>query len=111
MPLPCPNKCSTEEITREKMKDHIELCPNQVVKCKYSEFGCDGEEIKRKDHDQHLSSTMEQHLCLVAEYAKSLEEKIEKKIAAEVVLENRIATLEKKLEEMSDYIQQSMLEV
>ena len=109
MPLPCPNKCSTEEITREKMKEHIELCPDQVVTCKYSEFGCDSKGIKRKDHDQHLSSTMEQHLYLVAEYArkerdarKSLEEKIEKKFAAEV------DTLKKKLEEMNDYIQQNI---
>ena len=109
MLLLCPNKCSTKEITREKMKEHIKLCPDQVVTCKYSEFGCDRKEIKRKDHDRHLSSTMEQHLYLVAAYAKkerdarkSLEEKIEKKIAAEVVLESRIARLEKKLEEMND---------
>ena len=52
------------------MKEHIEVCPNQVVMCKYVEFGCDEKEIKCKNYDQHLSSAVEQHLCLVAEYAK-----------------------------------------
>ena len=103
MPLPCPNKCrSKEEITRENMKQHIEKCPDQEVACKYSEFGCDGERIKRKDHDQHLSLAMEQHLFLVADYARKernvremLEKKIEENSAAKVMLENRIAALEK----------------
>ena len=72
IPVPCPNKCSSEEeITREKMSQHIEKCPDQVVKCKYSEFGCNEKEIKRKDYEHHLSSTMDQHLYLVAEYAKN----------------------------------------
>ena len=105
MPLPCPNKCSgKKEITRENMKEHITVCPDQVVSCKYSEFGCGTKEIKRKDHDQHLSSAMEQHLCLVEEYAKKerdarkeLEKQIERNIAANVMLESRIAELEQQL--------------
>ena len=91
MPLPCPNKCSSKEkITREKMKLHIDMCPDQVVKCKYSEFGCNENVIKRKDYDQHLSSTMEQHLYLTAEYAKN--ERIARK-----KLEEKIAAIESKL--------------
>ena len=92
MPLPCPNKCSSkEEITRENMKKHIEMCPEQVVPCKYSEFGCDAQKVKRKDYDQHLSSSMEQHLYIVSEYAKNTREMLEKKI------ESRFAALEKRL--------------
>lgn len=100
MLLPCANKCSGKEITRESMKQHIAVCPEQVVACKYREFGC-VEGIKRKDHDQHLSSAMEQHLYLVAECAKNerdarkvLEKKIEENTAAREMLEHRIAKLE-----------------
>lgn len=83
MPLLCPNKCANkEEIVREKMNDHIKVCPDQVVSCKYSEFGCDVK-IKRKDYDEHLSSSMEQHLCLAVDSEnseriaiKDLEEKL-----------------------------------
>ena len=90
-PVPCPNKCSSKEvITRETMNQHIKKCPNQAVNCKYFEFGCNKKEIKRKDYKHHLSSTMEQHLCLVADYAKN-----ERK--ARMQLEEKIVALERKL--------------
>ena len=90
MPIHCPNACSSEEkITREKMKEHLDVCPDQEVSCKYSEFGCDIK-VKRKDYDDHLSSSFELHLYLVVEVARSernarkaLEEKV-------VALENEI---------------------
>jgi len=92
MPLPCPNKCSSkEEIIREKMKEHIEVCPDQLLPCKYAEFGCIKIPIKRKDYDQHLSSAMEQHLCMVAGYAK-----MERN--ARRILERKISVIEKKWE-------------
>ena len=76
------------------------MCPEQVVECKYKEFGC-VKGIKRKDHDQHLSSAMEQHLYLVAECARNerdarkvLEKRIEENTAAREMLEHRIAKLE-----------------
>ena len=91
MPLLCPNKCpSKEEIIREKMKDHIKICPDQVVMCKYFEFGCLEKEIKRKDYDRHLSLGMEKHLHLVAEYART--ERNSRRI-----LEEKIAVIERKL--------------
>ena len=105
MLISCPNKCSSkEEVTREEMNEHIKVCPNQVVACKYAKFGCREEEMKRKDYDQHLSSAMEQHLHLVAEFAekesyarKMLEEEMKKNVAAKRRLENRIAAIEERL--------------
>ena len=91
MPLPCPNKCSSkEEITRDKMKEHIKVCPDQEVKCKYFEFGCLDKGIKRKDYDKHLSTGMEKHLHLVAEYARN--ERNSRKL-----LEDKVAAIERKL--------------
>ena len=90
MPVHCHNKCSSEEkITREKMKEHLEVCPDQEVLCKYSEFGCDIK-VKRKDYDDHLSSSFELHLHLVVEVArneKNAREALEEKVVA---LENEI---------------------
>ena len=91
MPLPCPNKCSSKEkITRDKMKEHIKVCPDQEVKCKYFEFGCLDKGIKRKDYDKHLSTGMEKHLHLVAEYARN--ERNSRKL-----LEDKVAAIERKL--------------
>lgn len=91
MPLPCPNKCPiTEEITRDKMKEHIKVCPDQEVKCKYFEFGCFEKEIKRKDYDKHLTTGMEKHLHLVAKYARN-------KRNSRNLLEDKVAAIKRKL--------------
>ena len=93
MPLPCPNKCGIKmKIARDEMKEHTKHCPEQLMMCKYSEFGCDRDVIRRKNYDEHLSSAMEKHLHLVAEYAK-----VERN--ARKLLEEKIASLEKKLNE------------
>ena len=89
MLIPCPNECSNKEkFIRERMKEHIKVCPNEVVACIYAKFGCNEKQIKRQDYDQHLSSAIEKHLHLVAEFAekesnarKMLEEKIKENMA------------------------------
>ena len=87
IPLKCPNKCSSEEkIIREKMKEHLDVCPDQEVSCKYSEFGCDIK-VKRKDFDDHLTSSYELHLHLVVEVARSERN-------ARMALEKEVAVLE-----------------
>ena len=91
MLLPCPNKCpSKKEIICEKMNDHIKICPDQVVMCKYFEFGCLEKETKRKDYDKHLSLDMKKHLHLVAEYART-------ERSSRRILEEKIAVIERKL--------------
>ena len=94
MPLHCPNKCPGEEkIIREKIKEHLDVCPDQEVPCKYSEFGCDIK-VKRKDYDDHLSSSYELHLHLVVEVARS--EKNARK-----ALEEKVLTLENEIKKIS----------
>ena len=95
MTILCPNNCSSnEEILRESLKEHTEVCPEHLVMCKYYKFGCNKALIKRKNYDQHLSSEMEQHLHLVAEFA-------ENESNARKMLEEKIATIERKLKDLS----------
>ena len=95
MPLPCPNNCSNkDELTREKMKDHIEECPEQEVSCKYFEFGCDIK-VKRKDYDHHLSSTFELHLYLTVESARSERN-------ARKALEEKVKALENEIDQIKN---------
>ena len=94
MPLHCPNKCPGEEkIIREKIKGYLDVCPDQEVPCKYSEFGCDIK-VKRKDYDDHLSLSYELHLYLVVEVARS-----EKN--ARIALEEKVVTLENEIKKVS----------
>ena len=101
MSIPCPNKCSSiKEITREKMKEHIKVCPDQLVACKYTKFGCHEKEMKRKDYDQHLSTAIEQHLDLVAEFAEkesSARKVLEGEIKEVMMAKSRLVALEQKL--------------
>ena len=61
MPVHCHNKCSSEEkITREKMKEHLEVCPDQEVSCKYSKFGCD---IKVKQLVIQINAPLPENHC------------------------------------------------
>lgn len=90
MPIHCVNKCSNVgDILREEMDEHLKMCPNQLVPCEYSEFGCN-KKIKRQDLPQHLSSSMEHHLFLVAENAKK--ERVAR-IALEKELKEEIQSL------------------
>jgi len=84
VPLPCPNEClPTKVITREKMKQHLEVCPDQVVTCKYFELGCQ-QKVIRKGLDQHMSTNIQDHLDLVAKEAIS-EKNARKKLEQEVI--------------------------
>ena len=103
IPLPCPNNCPSKQIARDKMKHHIEICPDQVVTCKYSEFGCTEGVIKRKNYQKHLSSTMEKHLNLVAEYAKN-------ERSARMKLEEKIDETERKLSALYKFLNLSPVE-
>ena len=94
MPLLCPNVCSNTKILREKMNEHIAICPDQTISCKYSEFGCDVK-VKRKDYDQHLSSAMEEHLNLAVDSARSERD-------ARQLLEAKVDTLENKIKHISE---------
>ncbi|XP_065893870.1 TNF receptor-associated factor 5-like [Dysidea avara] len=94
MPLPCPNKCSAPKmITREEMKQHLEVCPDQVVACKYSELGCQ-QKMKRKELDQHMSTAIQHHLDLVAKRAISEENARKQLEYANKQLEKKVASLE-----------------
>ena len=90
MPIHCVNKCpNLGKILRDKMDEHLKVCPNQLVSCEYSEFGCN-KKIKREDLQQHLSSSVEQHLLLVAESAKK---ERDARIALEKELREEIQSL------------------
>ena len=64
-PLTCPNKCGpvTVYISHQKMEEHLQKCPNQKVKCPYSDLGCNIMP-KQKLLDSHTDSYKDYHLQL-----------------------------------------------
>lgn len=67
MPITCINKCG-KKLSRDSMKEHPKVCPNELLQCQFFDFGCT-EKIKRKNIQQHMSSAMQNHLSLVVKKA------------------------------------------
>lgn len=70
----CPNGCG-EKINKSLVQWHRAICPNELVQCLYSEFGC-FVCPQRKGLQEHVAScTQQQTLKLLRELRSSREEK------------------------------------
>ena len=75
-PLECPNNCDVK-IERCGLKRHLnEECPLQEVECEFSYAGCT-QNVKRVKMEEHMDSSMQRHLFIVAKHGKYLAEKVE----------------------------------
>ena len=97
----CPNECSLS-LRRRESEDHIETdCPNTLVSCPFSSFGCK-ELVKRCELDEHQESKESKHTQLQLNFALTkiavMEEerkKVEKQYAEDVAeLKDRLDTQE-----------------
>ena len=60
-PLICPAGCC-KHLTRSKMAEHLAVCEEELVLCKYAAIGCTEEVMKRKDLQTHLQDKKDYHL-------------------------------------------------
>ena len=76
-PLPCPNNCGVDNIPRDGVREHINICPLQLVQCKYHIVGCEVI-MAHKDQKKHNKEMMEEHLSLSVTELAATKEKNEK---------------------------------
>ena len=82
-PLPCPNKCGATAIMRKYMKEHCSNCPLETVSCPFVDTGCSERYIQRKDLENHLKESMQQHMMNLLHSYQELTEnnhRLERKI-------------------------------
>lgn len=60
-PIGCPNSCG-EEIQRNKVDQHLEVCPDQLVPCPFMPAGCSSKYVKRKNIPTHTKQNIHEHL-------------------------------------------------
>jgi len=60
-PIACPNICEIGNIPRDKIQEHMKMCPLELVQCEYHTVGCE-EKIVCKDLKKHNKEKMEEHL-------------------------------------------------
>ena len=93
-PLACPNICGASGIKRRDMDDHRSQCPQEPVKCPFTEAGCTDCTLRRHQLDNHLASNQQKHLLLMMGAYKQVKDKL---IETEAKLTKTEANLEAKL--------------
>ena len=63
-PLTCPNKCTKNPIKRRQLQKHLDLCPNAMIPCPFSEVGCKAK-VKRSNLKKHGDSNFIHHQTLI----------------------------------------------
>lgn len=62
-PIPCPNLCGLDGFPVEEMKNHLQKCPKQEIKCPYNNMGCTAV-FKRHELESHKEDSKDHHLHL-----------------------------------------------
>ena len=76
-PKICPNKCSEMTIERRFLQRHLkEECPLQEIECEFSYAGCEVK-VQRSVMRQHLDSSKDEHLRILAAYGKTMKTEFE----------------------------------
>ena len=71
--LNCPNGCKVVNLRKGLLDEHLAVCPEQSIECKFAHIGC-VEVIKRKDLDKHMKESIGDHLHhLMQAHSKSLD--------------------------------------
>ena len=75
-PIACPNKCEAGSVPRDDVKEHIKMCPLELIQCEYHVVGCK-ERMAHKDQRKHNKEKMEEHLSFTTNYLFSTQQKVE----------------------------------
>ena len=80
VPLACPNRCGSKDIKRNDMDSHRSKCPQEPVECPFAEAGCTGGVVRGQLED-HMASSLQQHLILVMKNSKETKREMQEKLA------------------------------
>lgn len=106
-PLPCPNRCGQLDIPRQSLDKHLkEECLCNEKNCEFAYAGCTAQ-LKSSDMPEHLSSSLQEHLCLVSRHCLHLSKLLPMEFRSHVEEEMKskdvkITFLQSKLKESED---------
>ena len=75
--IQCPHHCDQHQMKRKDLKEHLKICPLEVIECQYKDAGC-VERVARKDMDLHILTNMEKHMVLLQEQNRKLQDIVRK---------------------------------
>jgi len=75
LPLLCPNNCAMGNIPRNEIKNHLKVCPSELIQCEYHIIGCKVR-IACKDQKSHNKQMLEQHLLFTKQHLVATQENL-----------------------------------
>jgi len=87
-PISCPNKCEIGSVPRDYLKEHMKICPLELIQCEHHVVGSE-ERMAHKDQEKYNKENMEE--CLP--FATDSPEK-EQLACMQELLHNNITTFE-----------------
>ena len=117
-PIPCPNDCSANDMPREKLNEHLRVCPRRKIQCCFSYVGCStplyGDELQQHMEDSvtlhlELMSGIVKRLMMIREYQPNIPPHMNSKTDTERNTE--IVILNRKLNEKEEEIASLKLQV
>ena len=63
-PIPCPNNCGKKNVPIQDVERHLQECPEQEIKCSYSDLGCKSI-FKRRTSENYYESSKDAHIHLL----------------------------------------------
>ena len=96
-PIDCPNGCGERNLPRNKLQEHLEKCPNQLVDCDFKPVGCT---IRRSKATMsgHLDMNTNFHMRLLCRAVSENRAKLE----TVDELEKQVATLQEENKKVRD---------
>ena len=95
-PIPCPNKCKIEKVPSEHLKEHMKVCPMEIVQCQYHNVGCEAK-MARKDLVKHDEEKTNEHLLLMKSTLIDTQSKLADTQGQLVDAEQKLAAAEKQI--------------
>ena len=95
-PVPCPNKCEIGKVPSEHLKEHIKVCPLEIVQCQYHNVGCEAK-MARKDLVKHDGEKTNKHLLLMKSTLIDTQSKLADTQSKLADAEQRLASAEKQI--------------
>ena len=112
-PIVCPNNCTKTKLRRNQLQKHLDVCPNVLVACPFSQVGCKTI-IKRVNEKKHIESNITLHQALivasVAELQKenkAMKEEYSTKLDGSSKLETKVSFLESKYDQLQKELEEA----
>lgn len=110
----CPNGCKIVNLRRGLLDEHLNICPEQEIPCKFASVGCHMS-VKRKYLSKHVEDSVTHHLdCLMMAHTvalqriKQLEDHNHNLLSERELSDQKLIHLELQIQQLRSVLEQQL---